>query len=87
MKIPKNGVMKFEADSCPQCKIMDRMIEPIKKEMNLILINCDKDKLTPEYFGVMALPTFVFIKDEKEVYRQSGIINTADFKKLIKKYL
>ena len=69
-------LLDFYADWCGPCKVMEPLIEEIKNEMGDSLqvrkIDVDKDNDTPSQFGVMSIPTFVVLKDGKEVDRAIG---------------
>lgn len=82
MDIPENGIMKFESKSCAICKITDKTLESVSDRIQKIDVN--KDINLSQYFGIMSLPTFVFIKDGREKHRFSGMLNLKAFNKKLK---
>jgi thioredoxin 1 len=46
--------------------------QTLKDVEGITNINVDKDQETARKYGVRSLPTMVFLKDGKEVHRQSG---------------
>ena len=90
-KSTKPIIMKASAAWCPQCVRM----EPIFKELERTLgekytfLELDLSK-SPELgaqYKVKSLPTFIFIKNRKEVGRELGAKSYDTLKKLIEKYL
>ena len=69
-------LLDFYADWCGPCKVMEPLIEEIKNEMGEKIqvkkIDVDSDNDTAMQFGVMSIPTFIVLKDGKEVDRAVG---------------
>lgn len=69
-------LLDFYADWCGPCQVMEPLIEEIKGEIGDKLqvrkIDVDQDNETAFQFGVMSIPTFVVLKDGKEVDRAIG---------------
>lgn len=66
---------------------MDPVLEELVKEhgdkFELEKINVDEDPQKASQFGVMSIPTYVVLKDGKEVSRRIGVTSKADMVKLI----
>lgn len=73
--IPQNGMIDFYADWCAPCKQMDPILDELKNEgHNIVQVDVDENQLMAQYFNIVSIPTFVFIKDGKEFHRQPGAV-------------
>ena len=67
--------------------MMNPVIEEIEKELSgkveIEKINVDEDQAKSEQYGVMSIPTYVVVKDGKEVGRKIGVTPKADLLALI----
>jgi thioredoxin 1 len=62
-------VLKFSATWCGPCRVLAQTLKDVEGITN---IDIDKDQETPRKYGIRSVPTMVFLKDGKEVHRQSG---------------
>ena len=62
-------VLKFSASWCGPCRVLAQTLKDVEGITN---IDIEKDRETAIKYGVRSLPTIVFLKDGKEVHRQSG---------------
>jgi len=62
-------VLKFSATWCGPCRVLANTLKDVEGITN---IDIDKDRETPVKYGIRSVPTLVFLKDGKEVHRQSG---------------
>lgn len=62
-------VLKFSATWCGPCRVLAQTLKDVDGITN---IDIDKDHETPRKYGIRSVPTLVFLKDGKEVHRQSG---------------
>ena len=62
-------VLKFSASWCGPCKVLAQTLAGVEGITN---IDIDKDMETARKYGIRSVPTMVFLKDGKEVHRQSG---------------
>lgn len=69
-------LLDFYADWCGPCKVMEPILEEIEKEMTgkatLKKINVDSQGDLASQYGVMSIPTYIILKDGKEVERFIG---------------
>lgn len=84
-------LLDFYADWCGPCKMMDPIISEVESELKdkLTIQKIDVDAQTDiaSQFGVMSIPTYVVMKDDKEVGRMIGYVPKAEFKKKLESYL
>lgn len=80
-------ILDFKAAWCSPCQAMHPVIEELKKELagkvEIIEIDVDEKGEEAAKYGVMSIPTFIVLKDGKEVGRKVGVISKADLLKLI----
>lgn len=69
-------LLKFHAEWCNPCKAMAPIVEQIKDEYSDTLIvqdvNIDDNPQLRADYSVRSIPTFVLIKDGKEIDRKNG---------------
>ncbi len=66
----------FYADWCGPCKVMDPVFEEIEGEyegkIEFQKVDVEAESEMASKFGIMSIPTFVILKDEKETDRKTG---------------
>jgi thioredoxin 1 len=70
------AVYDFYADWCGPCKKVAPLFEQLSKDFKHVefkKINTDEQEEITQLFNISALPTFVILKNDIEVYRVSGI--------------
>jgi thiol-disulfide isomerase/thioredoxin len=68
-------VIMFSAQWCSPCQRTKPTFNSLKESTNDVeyqLVDVDEQSWLAEKFDVRAVPTFVLLKDEKEVARMSG---------------
>lgn len=69
-------IVDYWATWCGPCKMMEPIIEELEKELGDKLkvekIDVDQDPARAQENGVFSIPTYVFMKDDKEVDRVIG---------------
>jgi thioredoxin 1 len=73
-------VLKFSAPWCAPCKAMSQIFKDVDGITN---IDVDEDTVTATRYGIRRIPTFVFLKDDKEVYRTSGPITMQQYESIL----
>ena len=80
-------LLDFWAVWCGPCRVMAPILEEIKKELGdkveIEEINVDEKVEEAQKFGVMSIPTYVVMKDGKEVGRKIGVTQKAELLKLL----
>jgi thioredoxin 1 len=79
-------VLYFTADWCNPCKKVKPIVEEInKKSMTKFqLIDVDSEMELAKKFEIRSVPTFILIKDGKEIKRTTGAQTREQLKSFIK---
>lgn len=87
LSMSKVTLIDFWAVWCGPCKIMNPIIDELEKELGDKLeverVNVDEDQAKSSQFGVMSIPTYVIMKDGKEVGRKIGVTSKSELVKLL----
>lgn len=87
----KPAIINAFATWCPHCTNMKPVFEKLEKELGskYTFAEFDTDAQTEltEKFDVTGLPTFIFIKNKKEVGRSIGAMSEEEFKNAIQENL
>ncbi|HOM78157.1 thioredoxin [Patescibacteria group bacterium] len=77
-------VLDFYADWCGPCKVMSPVFEALKKEYagkaEFESIDVEANGAMAGQYQVMSIPTFIILKDGKEVSRRMGAMPKDTFK-------
>lgn len=80
-------IIDFWAPWCGPCQMMKPVVEEVEKELEgkvaVEKVNVDENGAEAAKFGVMGIPTMVFLKDDKEVARKVGYTPKEELIKLI----
>jgi len=83
-------ILDFWAEWCGPCKFMEPIIEELEKELGsrvqIEKINVDENQERTAQYQVMSIPTYIFLKDDKEVDRIIGATGKENFLKIISKH-
>lgn len=62
-------LLDFWAPWCNPCKLMDPVLNEVQKEYNIFIekINVDENADIAKQYNVSSVPTYILIKDGKEV--------------------
>ena len=79
-------LIDFWASWCGPCKMMGPIVDQIAEEMGtnakICKINIDEQRDFATKYDVMSIPTFILIKDEKEVKRLVGAMPKEELSRL-----
>lgn len=83
----KIQLLDFWASWCMPCKRMEPIFEELKKEyqgkVEFVEINVDENSQEAQKYGVMSIPTYIVLKDGKEVGRKIGFTPKEELIKLL----
>ena len=80
-------VLYFTADWCNPCKKTRPIVEELNREQimaKFFIIDVDIELEMAQDFEVRSIPTFVLIKDNKEIHRVTGAKTRQQLEELIR---
>ena len=63
--------------------IVEQLSEELKGKVKVYKVNVDAEPELAQHFGIISIPTFMLIKDNKIVSRFSGLKNKQELKNII----
>lgn len=83
----KMVLVDFSAEWCGPCKMMAPILKELKQklkhEIKIIKIDVDKNQVLAAKYQVRGVPTLMIFKDGKQVWRQSGVIQTNQLLQIV----
>ena len=80
-------ILYFTADWCNPCKKTKPIVEELNREQimaKFFIIDVDIELEMAQDFEVRSIPTFVLIKDNKEIHRVTGAKTRQQLEELIR---
>lgn len=86
----KPVLVDFFATWCGPCKVLAPILERVKSDLGdsltIIKIDVDKNNNLATNYQVRGVPTLMLFKNSELKWRQSGVIEAADLKKIVQQY-
>lgn len=86
----KSVLVDFFAEWCGPCKMMSPILKEVKcklqEDISIIKIDLDKNKSLVAKHQVKGVPTFFLVKNGKQLWRQSGMLQKNDIITIIKNH-
>ena len=82
-------ILKFEAEWCGQCKALTPILKRVLEnhtDITLTTVDIEIEEETTLRYNIRNLPTLVFIKDDIEVGRTSGVLTANVLEDKIKEF-
>jgi thioredoxin 1 len=84
-------VLDFGATWCGPCKKLEPIIEQLGQEKNgaMIVAKIDVGEAPSiaQKFGVMGVPTVIFLKDGEPVHQFTGVVSKDKFSQMLSQHL
>ncbi len=84
---PVPVLVDFYADWCNPCKAMSSILLRVKEEegtsVRIIKIDVDKNRDIALRYSIQTIPTLMIFKEGKQLWRQSGVMDTSELIKVV----
>lgn len=86
----KPVVVDFFATWCGPCKTMEPILKSVKDQIgeqaSIIKIDVDRNPAVAQFYQIQGVPTLMIFKKGQLMWRQSGVIQTADLVQKLKSF-
>lgn len=84
-------LIDFSAEWCVPCKMLAPILKQVKDEMGedlkIVKIDVDKNQNLANTYQVRGVPTLIFFKNGKQLWRKSGVLQKQELVQLAKSFL
>lgn len=77
-------ILKFYSNSCGPCKVLDKNLKTAGIEFEAIDVHDDKNADLIDKYNIRNIPTLIKIENDKEIKRNTGILNVEKLKEWVK---
>ncbi len=81
------AMVDFWASWCGPCKMMGPVVDKLAEEYDgkalIAKVNVDDEMDLAQRFGIMSIPTIIFMKNGEEVDRKVGSVSAGELKKVL----
>ena len=77
-------LVAFTANWCPPCRTMKPVLRNLKAAgADVRVVDCTKPNAWATVYRVNAYPTFVVLRDNREVWRVSGVVSEQQLRSML----
>ena len=91
MESDKPVLVDFWAVWCGPCRMQDPILEELDKELGdkgvIAKLNVDENPKATTHYGIMSIPTLIFLKEGQVIEQISGALSKSELKKKIEENL
>lgn len=84
-------LVDFSAEWCGPCKMMAPILKQLHDQMGdkirIIKIDIDQSPGAANAYQVQSVPTLILFQKGKKLWRQSGVMQTFELKKVIEQHI
>lgn len=69
-----NKLYYFSTKTCTKCRMMSNLLGKLNIPVEIEKIDCDDSPDMATKYGIQAVPTFVLIREDQEIWRTSTLV-------------